>query len=158
MKILFLAFLFSVPAYAYKAVSLKYSPSCIFAAVAKRMLITPNAAIPFPLIFMEKDTPLKQFQDAIEPQWGMRPDMFTNVYIEAKNEIYLIDEADYYEKMDRTVDDSLAHELAHYVQVHYQKVPLAEGGDAIEADAVDVQTWLRETYMETGKSPCGDSQ
>jgi hypothetical protein len=148
--------LFSLNAAAADLAKLTYSPECIFTAVAKRMQVAPSDILPFPKIHFESQTTLKEFQDAVEPQWGFRPDVILNVYIIATNEIYLIDDATYYRKNNRFIDDSMAHELVHYVQVKYQNLDLTQWGDVLESDAVSVQTWLRETFMETGKSPCSE--
>lgn len=148
-------FVLSSSAFAEEVVSLKYSPECIFKAILKYKKREPNQAISLPVIFVESRTPLQQFQDAIEPQWNFRPDSFLNAYVASLNEIYLLDKADYYRRTDRFIDDSLAHELTHYFQVKYQNANLADGDDSLEPDAVDVQTWFRETFMKAGRSPCG---
>ncbi len=103
-----------------------------------------RADLAMPKIFYASSTKLQQFQDAIEPQWGFRPDVFTNAYIVKKNEIYILDDEAYYEKTKRCMDDSLAHELTHYVQVQYQKFDLDD--ESLEWNAIDVQTWFREKY------------
>jgi hypothetical protein len=48
----------------------------------------------------------------------------------------------------RFIDDSLAHELTHYVQVKYQGWVLDGMDDSIELNAIEVQTWFRETYCQ----------
>lgn len=149
------ALLFSGFARGEEAVSLKYTPECILQAVLAKKHQEFKPEVPMPAVYVESKTPLKQFQDAIEPQWGMRPDSFLNAYVFARNEIYLLDEARYYQQTGRFIDDSLAHELTHYVQVMYQHFDLSGGDDSLEADAIDVQTWFREEFMKTGKSPCG---
>lgn len=125
---------------------LKYSPACILREVADKMGVKLRTEISIPPVFLASDIPLKQFQDAIEPQWNFRPDMVTNAYIILKNEIYLIDELAYYQKTKRFIDDSLAHELAHFVQVRYQNADLSRD-ESLEPGAIDVQTWFRETYL-----------
>jgi hypothetical protein len=135
------------------AMPLKYSTECILQAVAMKKHISLRPEIAVPPVFVESKVPLKQFQDAIEPQWHLRPDSFLNAYIFARNEIYLLDDLEYYQKHERYIDDSLAHELTHYVQVMYQHADLNED-DSLEGEAIDVQTWFREEFMKTGKSPC----
>jgi len=49
--------------------------------------------------------------------------MFANVYVMARNEIYLMDDAGYYRRIRRTLDESLAHEFAHYLQVALTSPP-----------------------------------
>jgi hypothetical protein len=143
---LLVALLLSSLAFADPA-RLRYSPDEILEAVAQYKKITLREDIPKPQIFFESNCTLKQFQDAIEPQWHMRPDAFLNAYIFAKNEIYLIDEPGYYVRLNRFIDDSLAHELVHYIQVKYQGFTAQYGGEDMEGDAIGVQTWFRETYM-----------
>lgn len=156
-KFWMVAFLFlSSTAGAFETVSLKYSPECIFAAILKYKNRSINPSIPLPIIFVESKTSFGQMQDAVEPQWGFRPEAFPNVYVAARNEIYLMDEADYYRRTNRFLDDSLAHELTHFFQVKYQNADLMAGDESLEPDAIDVQTWFRETFMTTGKSPCAD--
>lgn len=144
----------AVPAVAGTTVQLKYSPECIFQAVALKSGITINPNIPFPAVYLESKIFVKQFDDAIESQWGFRPGQVLNAYVVAKNEIYLMDEAKYYLAKGRFLDDSLAHELMHYVQVKYEGVVLAGDDFSIEGEAVSMQTWFRETYMNAGISPC----
>jgi hypothetical protein len=58
------------------------------------------------------------------------------VYVVARNEIYLTDDARYYRRLRRTLDESLAHEFAHYIQVRYLGANLADEGCEVEAVAV----------------------
>ena len=125
---------------------LQFSVEFILQKVIERKQQKYEAQIPTPKIFLESETSLKQFQDAIEPQWGFRPDQFTNAYVVAKNEIYLMDEASYYHKVKRCMDDSLAHEFTHFVQSKYQKFDLND--ESLEWEAVDVQTWFRENFCK----------
>ena len=62
-----------------------YAPGEILAAVAGQMDIVIKPEIPAPAIFMESETPLKRFQDAIEAQWKLRPDQVMNAYAMATN-------------------------------------------------------------------------
>lgn len=156
MKSIFLLLLLSVPATAAPVASPKYSVDCTLNAVARHMRISLRDDIPRPKIFFGSQTPLSQFQDAVEPQWGFRPEKFLNAFITEKNEIYLMDEAEYYEKRNRFIDDSLAHELTHYLQVRYRGVEIATADDSVESQAVAMQDWFRETYMKAGKSPCSE--
>lgn len=147
VKSLMAAFiLFCSLAMAGETAQLKYSTEFIL----KQVLIKKNkdydAHIPMPKFFYESSTPLKQFQDAIEKQWGFRPDVFTNAFVNDKNEIYILDDAEYYKKTERCMDDSVAHELTHYVQAKYQHFDLND--ESLEMDAVDVQTWFRENFCK----------
>lgn len=116
--------------------------------ILQQVLINKNIAfrtdLAIPQVYFESSTSLKQFQDAVEPQWGFRPDVFTNAYSISKNEVYISDDASYYEKLERCMDDSVAHEFTHYVQAKYQNFDLND--ESLEWNAVDVQTWFRNTY------------
>ncbi|MGH8682307.1 MAG: hypothetical protein ACREVP_12490 [Burkholderiales bacterium] len=130
---------------AARPAKLRFDPQFILAEVARRMNVTLRPEIPVPAVFFESTTPLRQFQDAIGAQWQFRPHVFTNAYAASRNEIYLIDEAAYYEQVGRTLDDSLAHELAHYLQVHYLKADLAD--HSLEIDAVAVQRGFEQDHL-----------
>ena len=125
---------------------LRIEPGLVLKAVAGRLDVDIRPQIPFPAIKLESATPLKQFQDATEQQWGFRPDRFVNVFVESSNEIYLIDDAAYYAKSGGSIDEALAHELVHYVQARYGRANLH---DWAECEAVTVQRWFRETHMRT---------
>lgn len=147
LKSLMAAFLsFSICAIAGEPARLKYSPEFILKQVLVRKNKTYDKQIPMPQFFYESSTPLIQFQDAIEKQWGFRPDVFTNAFVAERNEIYILDDAEYYKKAERCMDDSVAHELTHYVQVKYQKFDLND--ESLEMDAIDVQTWFRENFCK----------
>lgn len=126
---------------------LRFTPEQILKAVAEHQGITLRENVPVPKIFFESSCSLQQFQDAVEPQWNLRPPKFVNVYVVARNEIYLIDASGYYRPRGRFLDDSLAHEFAHFLQVKYKGFNLDDGGEDLEAAAVDVQTWFRENYL-----------
>lgn len=131
---------------------LRFHPQFILQEVARHLDVHLDPATPVPAIFFESDTPLRRFQDAIEAQWGFRPRAFTNAYVIERNEIYLTDDARYYLARGRTLDDSLAHELAHYLQWSYFRADLAS--DWSEAEAVSVQQWFRAAFavaVRTGR-------
>ena len=44
------------------------------------------------------------------------------------------------------VDDSVAHELTHFVQAKYQNFDLND--ESLEWDAIDVQNWFRENFCK----------
>ncbi len=129
-----------------KVAVLKYSPDYIFQKILEYKNKEINSSIPMPQIFMESKTPLEQFQDAIEAQWGQRPKIFTNAYSVKNNEIYLLDDAEYYHRTKRCMDDSLAHEFVHYVQSKYQKYDLND--DFLEMEAIEHQTKFREEFCQ----------
>jgi hypothetical protein len=131
---------------AVQPAKLRFDPQFILAEVARRMDITLRPEIPAPAVFFESTTPLRQFQDAIGGQWQFRPHVFANAYSAARNEIYLIDEAAYYERFGRTLDDSLAHEFAHYLQVMYLNASLADD-PSLETEAVAVQREFQRHHM-----------
>lgn len=118
-------------------VKLRLDPAVILQHVARQMNVTLRADEPVPKIFLESTTPLRQFQNAIAPQWKFRPHVFANAYAAERNEIYLSDDASYYKRRKRTLDDSLAHEFVHYIQVRYRKHDLAD--PTCEDEAIAVQ-------------------
>jgi len=124
---------------------LRYNPQFILQAVARRMGIALLPGMPVPAVLLESRTPLERLQAAAERQWGFRPHVFVTAYASAGNEIYLIDDATLYERYKGTPDDSLAHELVHYLQANYRKDTF--NTDWSEFEAVAIQTWFRNEYM-----------
>ena len=118
-------------------VTLRLDPYVILQQVARQMNVTLRPEVPLPKIFLESKTPLRQFQQAIRPQWKFRPHVFANAYAAERNEIYLSDDARYYKRRNRTLDDSLAHEFVHYIQVRYRNDNLED--DSCEMEAIDMQ-------------------
>ena len=137
---------FSTSAYAKKPATLKYSVDFLISKVLEKKHQIKNNLIPMPAIYYKSQTPLKQFQDAIQKQWGMRPDVFTNAFAVANNEIYILDDAGYYEEHKRCMDDSLVHELVHYVQVKYLNWDIND--ESLEWDAIEIQTEFREEFCK----------
>ena len=127
----------------------KYSETCILETVADHMRVTLNPGVPAAEIVYASQTTLKEFQDDIESQWGYRPDVITNAYVTNRDRIYLIDDSKYYGKFGRTIDDSVAHELTHFIQVRYQKKDLGDN-ESTEREAVEIQHWFRDSYMKPG--------
>lgn len=146
IPILTFLILHTVVAKAQAPVKMQFSYEFILKQVLLKKNLVLKPDVPKPAIFVESQSSLQQFQDAIAPQWGFRPDAFTNAFVDKKNEIYLLDEADYYTKNERCIDDSLAHELTHYVQSKYQGFDLND--DSLEWEAIDVQTWFRQTFCK----------
>lgn len=144
--ILLFAFILTTPAFAKAPAKLQHSIDFIFSKVLEKKRLQKRDDVPFPPFFYQSKTPLKQFQDAIEKQWGFRPDHFTNAFAVANNEVYILDEADYYRKTGRCMDDSVAHELVHYLQVKYQNWDLAD--ESLEWEAIDIQTAFREEFCK----------
>ncbi|MBC7714460.1 MAG: hypothetical protein H7177_14035 [Rhizobacter sp.] len=149
MKKLILVILLSFSSTLFAAktpATLKYPVDFLFSKVLEKKHQTKNNSIPMPKIFFESKTPLKQFQDAIEKQWGMRPDVFTNAYALENNEIYILDDSSYYEEQKRCMDDSLVHELVHYVQVKYLNWDIND--ESLEWDAIEIQTEFRNEFCK----------
>lgn len=118
---------------------------CVLKIVAGLMnKVIPDAFV-MPKIRMQHEVSLTEFQNAVEPGWNFRPDVFTNVYTPASDQVFLISEKRFY-RAPRNVFDSLAHELAHVVQVKIMGIPLEWFGDSEEGNAVDAQTQFREKY------------
>jgi hypothetical protein len=133
---------------------LRLDPSIILQQVARQMNVSLRPEVPLPKIFFESTTPLRQFQEAIASQWKFRPRVFANAYVMAKNEIYLSDEPSYYKRRNRSVDDSLAHEFVHYIQVNYRHGNLAD--DDCEMEAITVQLAFIDHNMPTIVASVGD--
>ena len=140
----------------YEPAELRYTPECILKIMAKRKKVELDGAKLIPEIRYESQANLIEFQDDVEPQWNTRPSMISNVFLKGKNRIYLVDDSRYYSKLKRSIDDSLAHELVHYIQFTYQGDNLDH--ESSEIDAVYEQTWFRETYINAGipaETACG---
>lgn len=128
---------------------LQQDPREILESVARQMNVTLRADEPLPKVHLESATPLERFQDAVEQQWNFRPPRFANVYAVASNEIYLTDDPGYYRRVRRTLDESLAHEFAHYLQVRYFAANLSD--ETCETEAVAVQMAFR--LAQAGHAP-----
>ena len=123
---------------------LSYSLEFILAEVLEAKRLEERKDISLPTLLIESQTPLEVFQDMIEPQWGFRPHVIINAFSARHNTIFLSDEPTYYARFRRCIDDSLAHELVHYVQSKYQQRDLND--DALEAEAIEVQTAFRGRF------------
>lgn len=132
------------------AVPLRHDPHFVLAVVAQRMRITLRPDIPAPAVMLESTTPLEQFQRAAEAQWGFRPRAFVSAYFPAQNAIYLIDDATVYAQYGGSPDDSLAHELSHFLQAKYLRDDFST--EWSEVEALTVQRWFRAQYVEPGHS------
>jgi octaprenyl-diphosphate synthase len=107
--------------------------------------------VTLPVILLQSATPLARFQQAIAPQWRFNPPLYANAYVVARNEIYLMDDPDYYRRLGRTLDESLAHEFAHYLQVHYFNADLAD--PSCETDAVAIQALFAAHRVAVAETP-----
>ena len=125
-------------------VKLRFDTRFVLELVAERMQVKLRPDVPLPAVFVESTVPLRQYQDAMEAQWRFRPPLVSNAYAIERNEIYLSDDASFYGRLKRTIDDSLAHELVHYIQARYFGEDLST--DGCEVQAVEVQRWFREEY------------
>ncbi len=125
-----------------------FSYDFILQQVIARLKQTYNAQLPLPDIKMSSESNLADFQKDLHDQWHMDPPEITNAYAAHANRIYIIDDMDYYKRNNRCIDDSLAHEFTHYVQVHYKHIPIEQFDDSMEWEAVDVQTWFRKTFCK----------
>lgn len=167
-----MAALFAMPASAAAPVRLRYEPRCILQAVATMInedigrhrgpavsaAILAAARDPgVPVLRVESATPLVEFLTAVRPQ-DPSVDRFSNFYAVGANKIYLIDEAAYYARFAnssrRSMDDSLAHEFVHYLQVRYLGYSVAHlATDDAESMAISYQTLFREFFVIGGKTP-----
>lgn len=125
---------------------LRYSLDFLIEKTLQKKNQTARADVPLPKFFFASTTNLSQFQDALEKQWGFRPDVFTNAFAVESNEIYIMDDEEYYRRHGRCMDDSIVHELVHYIQVKYLNWDLYD--ESLEWDAVEVQTLFREEYCK----------
>ncbi len=132
-------------AWASEPLRFTFDPQFVLEQVARHLGVTLRPDVGPPAVFLESATPLAQFQDAIARQWGFRPESFGNAYAVARNEIYLIDDPSVYARIGRTIDESLAHELAHYVQLRYLSADLSV--PTWEHEAVAAQDWFRATHL-----------
>jgi hypothetical protein len=128
-----------------RVATLHHDPQFILEVVAGRMGVRLRPDLTPPAILLESRTPLQRLQAAAEKQWGFRPSVFVAMYATASNEVYLIDKATLYERYPAILDDSLAHELVHYIQANYL-------GDRFntewsEVEAIAIQTWFRGEFM-----------
>jgi hypothetical protein len=128
--------------------TLRFDARYILESVAKQMNVTLRPDEPVPVVHFESTTPLAQFQEAVVAQWRFRPPLFANVYVVTRNEIYLTDDPRYYRRLRRTLDESLAHEFAHYIQTRYFGANLAD--ETCEVEAVAVQFAFTEINRMSG--------
>jgi len=126
---------------------------CILKAILFGMEITYDPGKALPKIRLASEVPVKEFDAAMEPQWGFKPGKVTNAYAPHVRTIFINDEADYYLKTGRSIDGSLAHELTHYVQVRYFGIQIKEFLDGEEMQAVHMQTWFRDNYINGNPPP-----
>lgn len=149
MKTLILLFLAIFPLTSFaktKPAQLRYSFEFILEKVLEKKKQAYRPEIPLPSLHFESKTPLRLFQDAIEAQWGMRPAHISNAYSLHYNMLFILDDASYYRRTGRCMDDSLAHELVHYIQHKYQNWDFND--ESLEWDAIDIQTQFREEYCK----------
>jgi len=137
----------------FEPLRLRLDPQFVLAQVAQRMGVTLRPEIAPPAVFLESVTSVAKFGDAIVMQWGFRPHVLGNAYAIERNEIYLIDDPSFYARLGRMIDESLAHELAHYVQVKYLNADLAV--PAWEQDAIAVQDWFRDLHIRARAAGLG---
>jgi hypothetical protein len=148
MRRLLLLALLALPAAAADGETAKplYKPDCVLAAVAGKKGVALDASRPAPMVLYGSKIPLTRFLEAAKEQLaGFVPDRVMNMYTVKTNEIYLNDAASTYGRHGRIIDDSLAHEYAHFIQVAYDGRTMGDGSDDfLESEAVAVQTWFRE--------------
>jgi hypothetical protein len=129
---------------------LRFDPGFVLAVVAQRMNVTLREEVPLPAVNLESSTPLARFQRAMAGQWPFTPPLIANSYSIATNEIYLSDDASFYRRFNRSLDDSLAHEFVHYIQAQYFREDLTT--DSCEVQAAEIQQWFREEYVRANRA------
>ena len=136
-----------------------HSEACILAVVAGHMKATLTDAVARPTVRYASKTALSDYHADIENEYGPGSsapyNVVTNMFLPKRNVIYMSDKAEHY-RPGRYIDDSVAHEFAHYLQFFYQgeKDNPSPDYDMLETGAIKVQEWFRETYMAAGRSPC----
>ena len=124
-----------------KTITTKYSLDFLVNYVLQIKGYTLNPTIALPILRYESKIPMKDFQDAIESQWGFKPDVFSNAYSVKTNQIFVTDDETYYLKYDRCIDDSVVHEIVHYYQTKYRQWDIND--ESLEWDAIEVQNEFR---------------
>ena len=130
-----------------RLLTLSHSPREILEAVARLLHVDLRPEVPLPSIRLESRTPLPHFQNAVESSWQARPPVFSNAYAASTNEIFLADVAARRSTQGASLDEMLAHEMAHYIQARYWRADL--NADGAEFQARQVQLWFREMYLPT---------
>lgn len=172
MRVFLLAALLCAPASAAAPARLRWEPRCILEAVARDLdenigrhrgpavsaaLRGAARAAGVPAIRVESETPLVEFLTAVRPQLPSL-DRFSNFYSVSANRVFLIDDASYYARFAQTsrrsMDDSLAHEYVHYLQVTYLGYSVADlATDDAENMAIEYQSSFRDRYVKSGEAP-----
>ncbi|HAH05066.1 MAG TPA: hypothetical protein DCM05_00850 [Elusimicrobia bacterium] len=132
----------------------KHPQACILKAVAGYMGKELRPGVPLPEVRLASETTLAEFHDSVEGQWEGAQRHITNVYSVRRNRIHLLDEGLYYQRLNRAIDDSLAHEYVHYVQHRYGAYGEGQFDDSAEMQAIDVQTWFRDEFIRKPGDPC----
>ena len=134
-------------------VKFQYDARCIFEAVADFKKVKLGNSIPLPRIRLASETPHEEFLAAAKEQLGgEKPEIMLHMYVAKTNEIYLNDASSMF-RPGRTIDDVLAHEFVHFLQVRYQGE--TDGtADWIEQEAVFIQLRFRAEFVQKGLSPC----
>lgn len=140
-----------------KITVLRHAERCIFTTVARHMKVSVRSSETLPAVYYASQIELFEFQNALKAEYGTASgyDVVTNVFLPKQNAIYLTDFSRFYQK-GRTLDDSLAHEFAHYFQFYHlgAKDDPAPDYDRLESEAIAVQEWFRAAYAPAGTSPC----
>ena len=124
------------------------SRDCILQLITPQLRIKTEAVekLEKPTIQPEGHATLEQYQASFKSFQGWTPDQFLNFYNPISNEIFLNGDTNYYKKLNRSIFDSLAHELTHFLQVKHWQADTTGGDDFLELQAVQIQTWFRETH------------
>lgn len=140
-------------AYAAEPMRSRYSAECILKAVAP--FIRAKITVPIPRVIYESEISVNEFRELSKANFmGYIPDSVMTLYAYEPNIIFLRDGTNNYQG-DRNIEDSLAHELVHFIQVKIRgETSENDSSDSLESEAVAVQFWFRENFMKTAKSPC----
>ena len=130
---------------------LRYDETCILRLVAAEMEIPLKKEVSLPAVYFGSKVPFAQFLAAYRTQSNAEPTQVLNMYMLNSNEIYISDKASNYASFGRSMDDSLAHEYVHYLQVKYRGYTVRDFvedfEDSLENQAIRYQVSFREKYI-----------
>ncbi len=151
---IFIILLLVPSAYAAEPMRSRYSAECILKAIAAYMRSEVKVAIP--KIIYQSETTVEEFQKLGRANFmgGSPPDTVLTMYAYEPNIIFLRDGPENY-RDGKYIEDSLAHELAHFIQVRIRGESADNDPmDLLEGEAVGVQFWFRENYLQKNIPPC----
>jgi hypothetical protein len=126
------------------------SVPCVLDFVLKKNWKTFDSAIPLPRVVFSHEVTVEEFNKSVASPYTYYPTV-QNAFVPKENTIYLDSRTVVYEKYGKTLIDSLAHELTHYVQHFYWHYTEEDAySDGAESLAVRTQFAFREEDSNTG--------